>query len=186
MLNHKKTIKELASTAIKEAIEDGTIRNGTEDGNQMTETDSQKISERVREELNKEKRKNNIIIHGLAEKEHVTDTVQILNILQITNPTLSAENIKSCTRLGRDTKKLRPIRVEFMELQDKIQTMKNLSKLSGKELDISIAHDLTKDQREEQKKLVDEAKHMQESGDRKFRVVGPPGKMKIVPYTPKN
>ena len=49
--------------------------------------------------------------------------------------------------------------------------MKNLSKLGGKELEISIVHDLTKEQRDKEKQLVEEA--------------GQTEKLKIIPYTPK-
>ena len=59
--------------------------------------------------------------------------------------------------------------------------MRNLKKLKGEEMGISIANDMTPKQRENNRELVKEAKQKEQTaGDGKYRVVGPPGKQKIV------
>lgn len=151
---------------------------------------SEAITGSVQEELEKQKRKNNIIIHGMKEthapedgdvETEPNDLAKVVKILKITDPELKEGDLGACERIGQPQPgKNRPIIIEIKKAQAKTKIMKNLGNLGGKGLGISIVNDLTHTQREEQKKLVEEAKHREESGDGKYRVVGPPGKMKLI------
>ena len=65
----------------------------------------------------------------------------------------------------------------------KNQVMESLFKLKNAEAlfnNVSITHDLSKEDREECKKLISEAKNREISGEFVWRVRGLPGQMKIV------
>ena len=90
-------------------------------------------------------------------------------------------------RLGkRSPNKPRPLLVEFKDEEKKTNLMSNLSNLS-KAPDaikkISVQHDLTKKQRDEEKEIRERAKKMEaddESGEFNYRVRGPPWARRIV------
>ena len=72
-----------------------------------------------------------------------------------------------------------------MKRRDKNLIMENLSKLRNlneKFKGIGISHDLTREQREERKKLVETAIKLQseDKGEFLYRVRGLPGKMRVV------
>ena len=48
--------------------------------------------------------------------------------------------------------------------------------------EVCIVHNPTKAQRAQCRKLVEEAKEKEQNGEGRFKVVGPPGMMKIVEY----
>jgi hypothetical protein len=94
--------------------------------------------------------------------------------------------IQKIFRLGKmsdDSTKQRPVMVQFVDKMTKNYLINNLyyiKKTSFK--DIVISHDMTLKEREECKKLVEEAKikeSAEQSGDWIFRVRGPPGKMRV-------
>ena len=79
--------------------------------------------------------------------------------------------------------KHRPILVIFKKIEDKITLFKNLKNLKNADDDIkniSVGHDMTKEEREVSKNLVEQAKEKRrENPECRFRVQGPPGKMKM-------
>ena len=98
---------------------------------------------------------------------------------------LTGDDVLNLTRLGKKNPEAeRPLRVILRESTKKDEVFRNIRKLGESEYkDISIKNDLTKLERAEDKKLVAEAKTMQEndpSGDWKFKVRGPPWNRKIV------
>lgn len=74
---------------------------------------------------------------------------------------------------------MRPVKVIFQTLDDKIEFMSSLNKLSRVEdrfKALSITNDLTQSEREENRKLVEKAKQMteeEETGEFVFKVRGP-------------
>ena len=78
----------------------------------------------------------------------------------------------------------KPLLIEFKSKSLKNQMMESLYK-SAKASDVfknlSISHDMTKAERNEQKKLVNEAKDKEKNeGEFRFKVRGLPGAMRIV------
>ncbi len=100
-------------------------------------------------------------------------------------------NVKSpvkTTRLGpidRSRGKARPLKVAMADEDDKIQVLVNSNKLKNAPepfKSVSVACDMSKEEREENKQLVQEAKRLssQESGNFIYLVRGPPWDRRII------
>ena len=90
-------------------------------------------------------------------------------------------------RLGKkEPNRNRPLLVALPTIMDKREFMASLYKLKHASEgfnSLSITHDLTKEERQERRNLVREAKRKQEeetSNPREFRIRGPPGNLRIV------
>ena len=96
------------------------------------------------------------------------------------------EDLQHVFRLGARGETPRPLLVQLSSHHLKNVIMESLYRLKQAEhkfKSVIVSHDLTKSEREECKKLVEEAKELTKqnsSGEFAFRVRGPPGKMKIV------
>ena len=150
------------------------------------------------EEKDREMRQNNIVLFRVPEvgdkdrpkldKNYCLELVR--DVLGIND--IQDNSIKSTFRLGKkddirdgDSIKGRPIMVQFREKAVKNRVMESLIKLKDapeKFKSIGISHDLTPSERDNCKKLVQEAKMKQqnETGEYLWRVRGPPGMMKVV------
>ena len=85
---------------------------------------------------------------------------------------------------------LRPVIIKFVNLTIKMLVMRNLFKLKTMNepyAKIRVGHDLTRDQRDQLKKLVDEAREKENSteGDFLYRVRGAVGRWKITKFPKK-
>jgi tetrahydromethanopterin S-methyltransferase subunit G len=161
----------------------------------------QKVEEKIElhaeEEKLKERKKNNIIIHRLAESKATEDKeknsedrkaiVFLLNeILRV--PCEDKVDIKSVYRIGKsqDGGGVRPLLIEFRDATLKNRTLENLSKLrraDEKYSRISVTHDMTRSERDQCRELVKQCKEKQSketSGEWIFKVKGLPGDMRIV------
>ena len=140
-----------------------------------------------------EERVNNIVIYRMDELDddnkdniRINDKKQVLYILSvISDGQVKESSIKSFFRLGSKGDKARPIMVKFFERGDKNLIMENLNKLKNlndKIRNVSISHDLNREQREERNKLVESAKKLQseDKGEYLYRVKGLPGKMRVI------
>jgi hypothetical protein len=149
----------------------------------------------VEEENDKENRRNNIILYnvpesadGNVESKYKEDKLFFLQLMKALSTGVDEEDIKKMLRLGRkdDTGKPRPLLVQLgcrmakNLIMDSLFRLKNIdAKFKG----ITVSHDMTKKEREECKKLVEEAKRKENqdvSGEWIYRVRGPPGQMKII------
>lgn len=151
----------------------------------------------VEEVQDKESRRKNVIVYRAEESnsdnyrdrlKHDQDLVLRL-IHYINNSNLNdIDNDKfNIVRLGkREEGKVRPLLIQFSEILHKNVLMENTYKLKDAEpllKSMIVTHDLTKIERDECKKLVEEAKmreNADSSGEWLYRVRGPPGKMRIV------
>ena len=152
------------------------------------------------EARDRENRRNNIIIYRFREsdahsteerKKQDTDTCLelICNTLEVD---CRPEDIKQVIRLGqrdRETNERqtssRPILIEFRSYTTKNQVMESLYKLRNANAhfrQLSVTHDMTKMERSEIQKKVEEAKQKEseETGEFIWRVRGAPGSLKLV------
>lgn len=144
-------------------------------------------------------RANNIVFFGLAEtaepdreKRKETEIEDIKEIAEQSEVTFPDEIDIKIQRLGKFTKYLinnRPLLLTLPDPTFKKSLFRNAHKLKendGKFSKIYMNHDMTRTGREEDKKLRDEAKQMQENSTEKniYRVRGPPGNRKIVKLPP--
>ena len=186
----KETIKQMIKEEIQ-AVGSTTVRPA--EGN-TEEEDGDRRGEIANEVMDIESRKNNIIIYRVAEdpqssyltqdtQRNTKDIETVKEIMKVVTGTEGAEKISKCTRLGKPApEKKRPLLVNFKLGGEKENFMENLRKLrESKFNNISIAHDLTPSQRQQLKKLREEARHKQdaESGDWVYRVVGHPSRWTV-------
>ena len=153
----------------------------------------EKVVELSKEIMDQNNRRN-IIIYRLTEKHDAAytshgiskndqESSQVLDLIKTVTGKDTPEAITKCTRLGKASQdRSRPLLVMFRDTATKDNFMDNLKQLKGsKYQNVSIAHDMTKTQREELAKKVAEAKakEEQESGDWEYRVVGHPSRWQI-------
>jgi hypothetical protein len=144
------------------------------------------------EEKDRESRLNNVIIYRAPECTSAEDRVKhdkafCLGLFKDTlEVDMKEEDMKTVFRLGkREDNTCRPILVQFRDRSTKNHVMESLFKLrnaSDKYKNISVSHDMTKNEREECKKLIEEGKlkQSQEQGEYIWRVRGVPGLMKLI------
>ena len=146
-------------------------------------------------EEEKEARSNNIIIYRVPESTDTSfegrqkhDKATIIDILrELIDKDFDETEIQKTFRLGKmnmEASKQRPILVQFVNRMTKNYLMNNLYYIKKTPYkDIVISHDMTKNERDQCKKLVEEAKKKEleeSSGEWIFRVRGLPGQMKIM------
>ena len=139
--------------------------------------------------------KNNIIPYNVAESaegnvesKYKEDRLFFLQLMNTLSTGVDEEDMKKMLRLGRegDTGKPRPLLVQLGCRLAKNLIMDSLFRLKSidaKFKGITVSHDLTKNERGECKKLVDEAKlneNQDDSGEWIYRVWGLPSQMRII------
>ena len=170
----------------------GTSSQQTSPGTQMRNTVASVTSE-MREKRKREKR---LIIHRLEEQntnlKAERESKDKDTIIDIASKTLGLKNIKKddiilAERLGeKKDDQPHPLLIELSDLTKKNMILRRATQLQESPYQhISIRYDMTKLEREQQKKLIEEAKKMEENleeesvGKFQFRVRGPPWDMKI-------
>ena len=150
----------------------------------LDERDKDKKKEAQEEEL----RKNNLVVYGIKEikendkdKRNKHDREEIIKISKFLGlEEFSEYNILRIFRMGTYVEgTARPVLVELDSAITKYKIMRNTFKLKDvKEFEgWSLQHDMTKDQRENVKKLIKEAEEKEKndaSGEYIYRVRGPP------------
>ena len=165
----------------------------------------EEVNRKTAEERDMENRKRNIVIYGVPEKK--TDNVSdrktsdgefVRDLLDaVFNIKLDDRDIDKMYRLGQWAEdKARPLLVAFGngEIKDEIMAnLRNLRQPIEKFRRIGISHDLPPKEREEIKRMVEEAKqeHVSKNADDsaenyKFVVVGRGPRRKVIKIKRKN
>ena len=157
------------------------------------ETVQKSIIDKFQENQHLEIRERSIIIYRLNESTkdgrdggYLEDRNKVIQVFSKLSSNITKDaDIKRLFRLGKKREGMRPILIEFVNKEAKNLIMENLFKIKSLEdglNNIGIGHDLTKEQREECKKLVIEAKlrESKDSGEYKYRVRGSPANLRIV------
>ena len=171
-------VKEIVSSQIQEAIPKETIRG--------------LIREELHESEDIENRKNNIILHGIDEGGNQEqeaakrkDKSSVEEIFKLIDPSFVLNRITDCRRLGKKVEnKNRPLLLKMDSGDHKEAIMRNLVKLKDSpwHKTVSVSHDMTSNQRDTRKGLIQKAK--EEAGDERdrflFKIVGRPGREKVI------
>lgn len=155
-----------------------------------TDMENPQLMSTVLTEINERKRREvNIVVYGSKEcksqstEERVKYDMDVVKkIFVVCEAKLEEGNIAKVIRLGRYTsdKADRPILVAFDKIERKQELFKNIHKLRESTVsELRISNDLTKTEREMDKKLYEEAKDKSQ-GEDTFKVRGPPWARKIV------
>ena len=139
---------------------------------EMDDKIAKRLKEKDEEEKARKDRMKNIIVHGIDEAEGIdplkrraSDIKEIQNILKdFCEVELKDEDIVKSMRLGKyDQTKKWPILITVKTEDKKKEIFQNLHKLRNTPNNISVAHDLTKNQREELQELIKEARKKEEN-----------------------
>ena len=147
----------------------------------------------VKEQLDKEARRNNIIVYRAPESTKTTVEEKIRDdreyVMELFNEVLEADcnvdDIKKMFRLGARGEYSRPLLIECKSRQVKNLIIESAGRLRGapqKFKGISVTRDMTIAERAQCKDAVAEANTKtaaDTSGEWKFVVRGPPGEMKV-------
>lgn len=151
----------------------------------------------LKEELDKEARRNNIILYRVPEspancaaERNEQDRKFCEQLLFGLNIGVSTEDIGKVHRLGRKVEdQVRPVLLQFTNQHIKRLVMENLFRLKSldaKYSSVSISHDMTPAERTACKALVNEARAKEESegaqGEWSYRVREMPGRLTIVKF----
>jgi hypothetical protein len=127
--------------------------------------------EDVQEEIEKEKRKLNLVVMGL--KEEMDDKGAVENVLTALNVTTGARAIKSIERIGKAvTGKVRPVRIVMLNNDSRVEILKacpNLRK-NAEYKGVFVVPDLTRKQQEADKILRDKYKELKNAGETDIRL----------------
>jgi hypothetical protein len=131
------------------------------------EAEKEERSDALAEELReREMRRNNIIIHGLREPEHIhqardkmeNDRQTCGEIFNIIGARVRAADLRFCRRIGERGRDPRPLVIGMRSEEEKRTVLDRAGALRGSRLDnISVGPDLTKMQRRAEEKLTREA-----------------------------
>lgn len=190
--------KDIVKQQLEEEMQtkvDDTVKRFT--GNiQEVKKSIQETKEQADEHRDKESRRNNIIIYNVPESEEPRlddrNRCDIAFCLQMFNSCMNLgiteDDFVNVFRLGRRGESARPLLIQLVGYNCKNIIMESLYKLrhaDRKFKGIIVAHDMTKIEREECKRLVADAKSQNDedtSGEYTYKVRGLPGQMRIVKF----
>ncbi len=173
---------------------------GNQDNQGPSTSGTDQAKEVIKEIKDQEERKLNVIIFDLAEgssqnnQDNVKhDKEEVKEIGKICQASIKKDDVTMARRLGKKTDggKPRPLLITLSSDEKKKALFVNLKKLQtapDKYKKISVRHDLTPKQQEDEKALREEAKKMEAelSGKEKCLLRGPPWARKIVKVPAQN
>ncbi|CAG2224961.1 unnamed protein product [Mytilus edulis] len=163
----KKKVREIAK---EEALNGGAVANVVSEDIEGGVLPNQGTVTTVLEEINERKtRENNLIIFGITENESENkqeriehDVENIVQLFKDAKITLDIENIRKTQRLGKYDKEKtnRPLLVHLKSIDSKLTLFRNMHYIRSypKYQKVNVSNDLTKSEREEEKRLWTEAK----------------------------
>ncbi len=154
----------------------------------------EETKERIQNEKDRETRKNNIIIYRVEENASTSaeDRAKYDKewAKELTREVLKVhcgdEDIKRVIRLGVKGSTDRPMLVEYRSHVIKNQVMESLGMLKDADnrfRNISVSHDMNKNDREQCKEMVKQAiekRATDQSGEFRYLIKGAPGSMRVI------
>ncbi len=149
------------------------------------------------EKLDIERRKNNIIVHGVTEDGDTSDIEKIESIFRHGLRILPDRHVEDVQRVGHgtnDKSKIRPIRIKLKSMESKYEILRHAKELkdSTEYKKIYVSLDLTRKQQVIDKELRQQLKHIREEGEKDAKIKAgkviknlPDGQVRVL-YCPKN
>ena len=182
----EETDQQKIESDIKSKVTSVEVKKMLEDELQKEEKKVKSTVRRTVVEEASKSREKNIIIYRAKEgashlkAENITHDKNLLEkLIQKCGGGYNEDKIDKMIRLGKkEENKTRPLLISFKELETKKELFRNLKELRGAEEDLkclSISHDLTPEERADDKELLTEALAKEVSEPEfKFRLRGPP------------
>ena len=127
--------------------------------------------EDIQEEIEKEKRKLNLVVMGLKESDD--DRNELESVVAALNVSTGSRAINKVERIGRHVPgKTRPLRVVMLNTDSKAEILKACPSLKkhSEFKDVFIVPDLTRKQQEVDKKLRDKLKELRQAGETNIKI----------------
>lgn len=173
------------------------VDNGLKNVERQVEEVKRSIRDEMYEEIReRDSRKLNLVLHGVQEPEDTRDyragiekdKEECSRIFAAINAGVRRENLKFCKRLGEKTSEPRPIVIGLTSEESRRRILeRNRDLQNSRYSHVSIVADLTKKQREEEKKLLLEAERRnrnlsteEKSKNLKWLVVGRKGEKRLI------
>ena len=163
--------------------------NPVSPGTQLRQT----VASVTAELKSREGKRRNMVLYNLEEPKVNNDRAKREKgdrekMIEIASGVLGIKNMEEkemiqVARLGTQTNRPRPLMIELTTEARKNQIFSKLVRLRQTEYKhLSFTHDMTKLERDQQRKLVGEAKkrEKEDGGKNRFRVRGPPWDLKVV------
>lgn len=139
------------------------------------------VNEALNDQMEREMKKNNLILYGVEEgkdaneeKNNENDLSQTKQLFKHVNPDITPDNIVKIQRIGfKKADKTRPVKVVMKSEESKLSILKNARRLKESETfsKVGISYDKTKKQQEEYRKLKDEVDEKNKPFDKKVYVI---------------
>ena len=139
------------------------------------------VNEVLNDQMEKEMKKNNLIIYGLEEgkdaneeKNNENDSNQIKEVFKHVNPDITSDKIVKVQRIGfKKADKTRPVKVVMKSEESKLSILKNARKLKESEnfSKVGISYDKTRNQQEEYRKMKSEVDEKNKASGKKEYVI---------------
>ena len=139
-----------------------------------------KVNEEVKQEVEKFRRRKNLVIYGLAENEERDEKEKLKSDEMLIKQLIRELNIEDVQfktmRIGNISiqNKVRPIKIELEEELDKFKILKRASNIRKTQTEkfkkIIITTDMTFKEREINKILREELKARREAGERNIKI----------------
>jgi len=157
----KKTFAEIMASERQREESEGVIR-----------AKEREMATKMKEVLEREKRKLNVVLMGVPEME--TEEDELEGSRKVVDAIVTEVKIEYeiMGRIGKKGDKIRPLRIRMADMEDKRRVLyraKNLKKVEGMQR-IYVVSDLTKAQQEEEKKLRIELKRVRDEGDANAKI----------------
>ena len=160
----------------KELMDETISKVRTELGEELIKTTTKHVMEQIKEENEKEKKKENIIMYNVKEsrkerpEERIKDDSDLVSDIIEHSLETTDYNIEQVIRLGKaENGRTRPLLVKLRTEKQKWNVIKNAKKLKNATNDdrkkIGIALDMTEKERELEKKLRAELKRRRDNGE---------------------
>jgi hypothetical protein len=147
----------------------------TEKNDKNVEVKIKVVSDKVEEELEIERRKYNLIFHGIAADETMSDVDIVKHVVAHGLKLDHTRHVEDVTRIGKSVEgKVRPIRVKVRSLESKKEMLQRAKNLKDNDMlkRIYITPDLTRKQQEIDKKLRDNLKKIRAEGEPTAKIQG--------------
>jgi hypothetical protein len=161
------SIKEL-DTKMECMIEAKLCESITEKVDEKVDVKVKVMSAKVEEEMEIERRKYNLIFHGVKESETMADSDIIKNIVANGLKLDPNRHIDDVMRIGKTVSgKIRPIRITARSFESRKEILLRAKDLKSDDMHktVYITPDLTRKQQEIDKKLRDNLKRIREAGE---------------------
>jgi len=155
---------------MKQSLDDGMVAFEKKVSSAV-ETTVKELQNDVSESIQIERRKRNIVIHGVQESDNTSDKDLVYEILSKGLKLDPLRYVEEIQRIGQRKEKVRPIRLKVISLEGKNEILRRAKMLKNEGFEkVFLQPDLTVKQQGVDKKLRDELKRLRSTGETDIKI----------------